>query len=44
MVEIVTQIKSGITVNVGASAKKQKTQCVRKKITVRILLHIIVTW
>ena len=42
MVENVTQNKSGITINVGASAKIQNTIMCVKKITVRILLHIFV--
>ena len=30
MVENVTQIKSGLTINVGASAKIQKNMCPKK--------------
>ena len=41
MVETVTQIKSEITINVGASVEIQKNMCA-KKIIFRILLHILV--
>ena len=40
MVESVIQIKSEITINVGASAKIQKTFVRAKKIVFGILLHV----
>ena len=41
MVENVSQIKSGITINVDVSAKIQENMC-EKKITFRILVLVIV--
>ena len=41
MGENVIQIKSGITINVGASVKIQKNIVCVKKITFVILLHIV---
>ena len=41
MVENVTQIKSGITINVVVSAKIKKNICA-KKIIFEILLHVLV--
>ena len=42
MVENVTQIKSGIIINVGVSGKIQKDIMHVKKITFKILLHVVV--
>ena len=42
MVEIVIQIKSGITINVDASAKIRENIMCAKKITFGILVHVLV--
>ena len=42
MVKNLIQIKSGITIDVGASVKIQKTIMYAKKIIFGILLHVLV--
>ena len=41
MVENATQIKSGITINVGVTAKIQKNIMHVKKIIFQIMLHLV---
>ena len=41
MLENVTQIKSGITINVGVSVKIQNNIVCTKKVLFRILLHVV---
>ena len=42
MAENVTQIKSGITINVGVKAKVQENIMCAKNIILRILLQVVV--
>ena len=42
MAENVTQIKSGIKINVGVKAKVQENIMCAKKIILAILLHVVV--